>query len=72
VVVRIVRFEGTYRCRRFIILVKAITAANPEPGENRREADYTESNPTCFNTYSPQGGYKCVDGKDLERDRHAC
>jgi hypothetical protein len=58
----------TYGCRRFIILMEAITEANPEPNENIHEANHSKSDSTCSDTHLPQSDYERVDSKDLDRD----
>jgi hypothetical protein len=62
------RDRMTYGGGSYIMLIKAITEANPECKENDDEGNGYTSNPTCMETYSPQGSYKCVETQELERD----
>jgi hypothetical protein len=43
----------TYGCRRFVLLVEAITETNTEYNENTNKTNKAESKPTCFYPHRP-------------------
>ena len=58
---------GTYGGRRFIILVNAITDANPECTKKPSDTNQAKGKATCPESYWPQSPNECVDSEDLKK-----
>ena len=59
--------KTAHGCGHFVVSVSAGTDADPERDEQANDADQAESETACFQSYSPQGPHKRVDGEDLIR-----
>ena len=59
------KIGNTYRCRGFIVLVDAITDADPEHDVKSCDDNNAKSKVTCSNSNFPQSHYECMGGEDL-------